>query len=156
MSRSHISPFITTIVCSFMLFSAPLFASDNRPATQANTANAETSVKNQAITPPPATSTRTNSTKNTPSAVELMMQRQQPTTDQTLPATEIQPGTTIPVHTTDQPRRGASMREVKNELGEPLSTTPAVGKPPITKWIYNDRVVVFEYSRMIDAVARTK
>lgn len=67
---------------------------------------------------------------------------------------EIQPGETIVINPLDFPRRGMTMDKVQNELGEPLEISPAVGDPPITAWTYNDRVVFFEYSRVIHAVAR--
>ena len=67
---------------------------------------------------------------------------------------EMQPGETIIINPLDFPRRGMTMDKVQNELGEPLEISPAVGDPPITAWTYTDRVVFFEYSRVIHAVAR--
>ena len=67
---------------------------------------------------------------------------------------EIQPGDTIIINPLDFPRRGMSMDKVQNELGKPLEMSPAVGEPPITAWTYHDRVVFFEHSRVIHAVAR--
>lgn len=72
------------------------------------------------------------------------------TTDDAL---EVQPGETLPVHVLDFPRRGMSMEKVQNELGRPLQISPAVGKPPITTWMYDDRNVYFEYSTVIHVVA---
>ena len=54
----------------------------------------------------------------------------------------------------DFPRRGMSQDKVQNELGRPLEIVPAVGQPPITRWVYNDRVVYFEYSSVIHVVAK--
>ena len=54
----------------------------------------------------------------------------------------------------DFPRRGMSTDKVKNELGQPVETIPAVGTPPISRWIYNDRVVFFEGSSVIHVVAK--
>lgn len=54
----------------------------------------------------------------------------------------------------DTPRRGVEMEKVRNELGNPLEELPAVGDPPITRWVYSDRTVYFEYSRVIHVVAR--
>ena len=54
----------------------------------------------------------------------------------------------------DFPRRGMSTDKVKNELGQPVDMVPAVGKPPISRWIYNDRVVFFEGSSVIHVVAK--
>ena len=67
---------------------------------------------------------------------------------------EMQPGETINIHPLDFPRRGMSMDKVKNELGHPVDISPAVGEPPITRWTYPDRVVFFEYSKVIHAVAK--
>ena len=52
------------------------------------------------------------------------------------------------------PRRGMDMSKVLNELGEPTTRYPAIGKPPITRWVYPDRTVFFEYSHVIHVVAR--
>ncbi len=67
---------------------------------------------------------------------------------------ELQPGETIIINPLDFPRRGMSMDKVQNELGQPIEMSPAVGEPPITAWTYHDRVVFFEYSRVIHAVER--
>jgi hypothetical protein len=50
------------------------------------------------------------------------------------------------------PRSGQSMDKVKEVFGEPQKRTPAVGEPPITRWIYKDFTVYFEYDRVIHAV----
>ncbi len=67
----------------------------------------------------------------------------------------------IPVEATAQtvqqldfPRRGMTEDKVQNELGRPLEIVPAVGKPPISRWVYNDRIVYFEYSSVIHVVAK--
>lgn len=54
----------------------------------------------------------------------------------------------------DFPRRGMTQDKVENELGRPLEIVPAVGQPPISRWVYNDRVVYFEYSSVIHVVAK--
>lgn len=66
---------------------------------------------------------------------------------------EMQPGEII-ISPLDFPRRGMSMDKVKNELGQPVEISPSVGEPPITSWTYPDRVVFFEYSRVIHAVEK--
>ncbi len=165
-TRSGIKTIFTTISFGFMLFSAPLFAgNDNRPVMESAFADANTATSTHANTHA-NTETKPNTMSNinthtgvdrekTPlSSVELMMQRQASTPPLQLPATEIRPGETITIHRFDKPRRGASMKKVRNELGSPLSTDPAVGKPPITRWIYTNRIVYFEYSSVIDVVAR--
>lgn len=58
------------------------------------------------------------------------------------------------VKTLDFPRRGMTQDKVQNELGRPLEIVPAIGKPPITRWVYSDRIVYFEYSSVVHVVAR--
>ena len=58
------------------------------------------------------------------------------------------------VHKLDFPRRGMTEDKVKNELGRPLEIVPAVGKPPISRWVYNDRIVYFEHSSVVHVVAK--
>lgn len=91
-----------------------------------------------------------------PSSVEIMMQQKTQQTGDVLvlPAKEMQPGETINVRLLDSPRRGMSMEKVRNELGPPNSTSDSVGQPPITSWIYNDRIVFFEYSTVIHVVSK--
>lgn len=66
---------------------------------------------------------------------------------------ELQPGEVI-INPLDFPRRGMSMDKVQNELGQPAVISPSVGEPPITSWTYQDRVVFFEYSRVIHVVEK--
>ncbi len=54
----------------------------------------------------------------------------------------------------DCPERGMSMETVKNRFGEPQETHPAVGEPPIMRWVYTDFTVYFEHNRVIHAVSR--
>jgi hypothetical protein len=67
---------------------------------------------------------------------------------------EIQPGDTIIINPLDFPRRGMSMDRVENELGQPVDISPGIGDPPITSWSYSDRVVFFEYSKVIHVVEK--
>jgi hypothetical protein len=67
---------------------------------------------------------------------------------------EMQPGDTIIINPLDFPRRGMSMDKVQNELGRPAEISPTVGDPPITSWTYPDRVVYFEYSKVIHVVEK--
>ena len=71
-----------------------------------------------------------------------------------LPEKEIQPGETIKIQLLDYPRRGMTMDRVQNEYGQPIAISDSVGKPPITRWTYNDRIVFFEYSTVLHVVAR--
>jgi hypothetical protein len=68
-------------------------------------------------------------------------------------AVDIKPGETLGIEHLNFPRRGMSMDQVKGKLGQPVKVDPAVGKPPITRWIYNDRTVYFERSTVIHVVA---
>lgn len=54
----------------------------------------------------------------------------------------------------DFPRRGMSTQTVENELGRPNEIVPAIGKPPISRWVYDDRVVFFERTSVVHVVAR--
>jgi len=91
-----------------------------------------------------------------PSSVELMMQQQTYQTGDVvqLPAKEIQAGETLKIQLLDYPRRGMSMDKVQFEYGQPIAISDSVGKPPITRWTYNDRVVYFEYATVLHVVAR--
>ncbi len=59
-----------------------------------------------------------------------------------------------PVRLMDFPRRGMSQDKVQNELGRPVEIVPAIGQPPITRWVYDDRIVYFEYSTVLHVVAK--
>lgn len=50
------------------------------------------------------------------------------------------------------PRRGTLMKSVRARHGEPLSIAGPVGDPPITRWVYPDFIVFFEYQHVINAV----
>jgi len=54
----------------------------------------------------------------------------------------------------DFPRRGMSTQTVESELGRPSEIVPAVGQPPISRWVYDDRVVFFERDSVVHVVAR--
>lgn len=51
-----------------------------------------------------------------------------------------------------RPTRGATMDAVKARFGEPASVKPAVGEPPITRWVFAGYTVYFESDRVIDVV----
>ena len=68
--------------------------------------------------------------------------------------TEQQGTKVVAVQTLDFPRRGMTQDKVQNELGRPVEIVPAVGKPPISRWVYDDRIVYFEYSSVIHVVAK--
>jgi hypothetical protein len=149
---------------SFALFTVTLLSSPgtfaNRPAME-ESSDTSHQVSNEVVE---ATSnTRPEALpedqQTGPSSVELMMQQQNQQTYQTgdvvqLPAKEMQPGETLKIQLLDFPRRGMSMDKVQFSYGQPIAISETVGKPPITHWIYSDRVVYFEHSTVIHVVAR--
>lgn len=50
------------------------------------------------------------------------------------------------------PSSGLTMDAVRKQYGEPRKTVPAVGEPPIARWIYDGFTVYFENNRVIHAV----
>lgn len=50
------------------------------------------------------------------------------------------------------PTTGQSLSSVLQRYGEPVKRHQAVGKPPITRWEYNDFTVYFEYQTVINSV----
>ncbi len=50
------------------------------------------------------------------------------------------------------PGRGMSMDQVEAKFGPPRERMPSVGEPPITRWVYDDFTVYFEYEYVINAV----
>lgn len=50
------------------------------------------------------------------------------------------------------PRNGQKKQRVESEYGAPLQKISAVGEPPISKWVYQDFTVYFEYNLVIHAV----
>lgn len=54
------------------------------------------------------------------------------------------------------PGRGMSMTEVLEKFGEPETRQPEVGEPPITRWVYPNYVVIFEYQYVIHSLTTNK
>ncbi|HEV2212755.1 MAG TPA: hypothetical protein VGS99_05345 [Gammaproteobacteria bacterium] len=52
------------------------------------------------------------------------------------------------------PVRGMDMANVEHIFGAPLEKQDAVGKPPITRWVYADYVVYFEYNKVLHTVLK--
>lgn len=133
-------------------FSSSVFA--NRPSMEEN--RPVMSETGTAIQAEPET-IQVRPQADEPSAVEVMMQQQnqhQSGDVVQLPAKEMQPGETLKIKLLDLPRRGTSMEKVERELGQPVTKSDSVGKPPITSWTYGDRIVYFEYSTVLHVVAR--
>lgn len=51
-----------------------------------------------------------------------------------------------------RPVRGQTMQLVTRLFGEPDSILPAVGNPPITRWVYQGFTVYFENQQVITSV----
>lgn len=51
-----------------------------------------------------------------------------------------------------RPSKGQSMAAVEAQYGKPKEIVPAVGQPPITRWVYDGFTVYFEGSTVIHAV----
>jgi hypothetical protein len=50
------------------------------------------------------------------------------------------------------PRRGISKDQVLAYFGEPDDQVPAIGDPPISRWVFPDFVVYFEYDTVLHSV----
>lgn len=50
--------------------------------------------------------------------------------------------------------RGKSKSSVETQYGQPDSIAGPVGDPPITRWLYNEFTVVFEYDHVVHAFKR--
>jgi hypothetical protein len=62
-------------------------------------------------------------------------------------------GITVKEASAPMPDRGMTMAQVAGKFGDPRTKTPAVGKPPISRWEYPGFVVYFEYDHVIHSVA---
>jgi hypothetical protein len=52
------------------------------------------------------------------------------------------------------PSAGISKDRVAASWGEPANKVAAVGEPPISRWVYDEFVVYFEFDRVIHTVAK--
>ncbi|WP_348673592.1 hypothetical protein [uncultured Abyssibacter sp.] len=50
------------------------------------------------------------------------------------------------------PTRGMSKASVRRQFGEPGRKVAAIGDPPISRWVYDDFVVVFEHQLVLHSV----
>ena len=152
---------------SFALFAATLFSSSsafaNRPAMEESSEVSHEVSHEVSNAVEEAASSRPEALPEDqqagPSSVEIMMQQNNQQNYQTgdivqLPAKEMQPGETLQIPLLDSPPRGMSMDKVQLTYGQPVVISETVGKPPITRWTYGDRVVYFEYSTVIHVVLR--
>lgn len=140
---------VSLIACLFTLASSGSFA--ERPAAEAETeASQPAAVANEVPVP------------DTRPAMEDTMTEPMETHSETSTSGDVlnmgaQPpaeAVAAPVKQLDFPRRGMSQDKVQNELGRPIEIIPPVGEPPISRWVYDDRVVYFEYSSVVHVVAK--
>jgi hypothetical protein len=57
-----------------------------------------------------------------------------------------------PANTADgvkRPGRGLTKQQVESSFGSPLEKKPAVGEPPISRWVYDKYTVYFEHEYVI-------
>lgn len=54
----------------------------------------------------------------------------------------------------ERPVRGQTMKQVAARYGEPGEKIAAVGKPPISRWVYADYTVYFEHDKVLHTVVR--
>ena len=50
------------------------------------------------------------------------------------------------------PNRGKSMEQIYSKYGQAQQEVAAIGKPPITRWVYETFTVYFEHDRVIETV----
>lgn len=66
------------------------------------------------------------------------------------------PGTLNPAEIVEKvpgmPTRGSTKERVLANLGEPNRRVPAVGDPPISRWVYGPFTVYFEHDRVLHSV----
>jgi len=53
-----------------------------------------------------------------------------------------------------RPPRGLTMTQVQKRFGPPVTKEPAVGNPPITRWVYPQYIVYFDHQYVIHSVLR--
>lgn len=53
----------------------------------------------------------------------------------------------------NMPERGMTKTQVERQFGNPEQTRPAVGQPPISRWVYGDFTVYFEGDYTLHAVS---
>jgi len=59
-------------------------------------------------------------------------------------------------HALRMPKQGDHMNTVRTQFGPPVNEYDAVGKPPITRWDYEEFSVFFEHSLTIHSVDHSK
>jgi hypothetical protein len=59
-------------------------------------------------------------------------------------------------HSIRQPTNGMTMQNVQHIFGAPSKKVPAVGDPPIARWVYPHFVVFFERNLVLHTVSKGK
>lgn len=54
------------------------------------------------------------------------------------------------------PVKGMSMGQVERTFGQPAEKLPAVGEPPISRWVYGNYTVYFEHQFVLHSVLNRK
>lgn len=65
-------------------------------------------------------------------------------------------GDAEPAAKAEPPVKGELQSSVEKIFGMPKEKKPAVGNPPISRWVYDDFTVYFENDRVIHSVKNTK
>jgi outer membrane protein assembly factor BamE (lipoprotein component of BamABCDE complex) len=55
-----------------------------------------------------------------------------------------------------RPERGLTKQQVESLFGSPLEKIPAVGEPPISRWVYDKYTVYFEHEYVIHSAVHHK
>lgn len=50
------------------------------------------------------------------------------------------------------PGTGTTKSQVEAKYGPPQEQVPAIGHPPISRWVYDDFTVYFEYNHVVHSV----
>ena len=53
----------------------------------------------------------------------------------------------------NKPRKGMSKDSVTQEFGQPSKQSPSIGDPPISRWMFDQYTVYFEYNHVIHTVS---
>ena len=154
--RTLLKPVTLSLLLTGMTFSAVSLAERPYEASSPWASQVEDTTSSQADSRPAAAEEETVETQTQTTGDVLSMPVAEPEAPEAMaqqPAASSE-AVAQAVRTVDFPRRGMSQEKVQNELGRPVEIVPAVGTPPISRWIYDDRVVYFEYASVIHVVAK--
>jgi hypothetical protein len=122
------------------------------PLARAEVLNMPEPSEPAAVTPPPEPAPAP-APENVPAPAPApdSVQESAPETAPTA-APETAPATVTETTSTTVPGRGMHMDQVEARFGSPREKIPAVGEPPITRWVYSNYTVYFERDIVIDSV----